>query len=313
MSSENQGIRNVVSRRNLVKAGGAALGVVGLSGTGTAWPDWKDDHREDEEDRDEADGWGWDRNEGVRITAHRGYRDVFPQNTVAAVAGSTRLKADRIEIDLVATSDGEIVVFHDAALDDLTDKSGLVGETPAETVLEAEVLSSGETIPTLEETLEAVRPPVMMNLEFKESGPLSWREFAERTLNIASSYPGDYYASSFDPDAIRAVREVDSSVAVAPIFGGNVDENLQIARELDAEAVNVSTGALDRDLVETAHGEGRDVNVWTIDSWREASEPLELGVDGLIADYPNMATFALTKSHHDKPGRGNRGRSGGDK
>ena len=295
MADQEGGITNVVSRRNIVKTGGVALSIAGVSGTGAARPNSDGD---DDEGKG-RDGHGRNHDGGVRVTAHRGYRDVFPQNTVAAVAGSARLGADRIEIDLVATSDGEIVVFHDAALDDLTDQSGLVGETPAETVLKAEVLSSGETIPTLAEALEATRPPVTMNLEFKESGPLSWTEFAERALRIASNYPGDYYASSFDPDAIRAVREVDPSVAVAPIFGGNVAENLEVARELDAEAVNVSTGALDRDLAETAHDEGRDVNVWTIDSWREASEPVELGVDGLIADYPNMTTFATAKPRHD--------------
>lgn len=258
-----------------------ALGVSVLSGTGTA--------------KQRQNGTQGAREEPY-ITAHRGFRDVFPQNTIAAVEGSSRLGVNRIEIDVEATSDGEIVVFHDARLDDLTDEEGLVAETPAETVLQAEVLDSGETIPTLAETLAATRPSVLMNIEFKDSGPLSWEEFAERTLRIASRYPGEYYASSFDPDALRAVRNVDPSVGVAPIFGSNKDENLEIARELDAKAVNPSIGVLDRDLVETAHEEGREVNVWTIDSWREAQEPLELGVDGLIADYPHMATFATSST-----------------
>ncbi|ELZ37129.1 glycerophosphoryl diester phosphodiesterase [Halorubrum distributum JCM 13916] len=216
---------------------------------------------------------------------------MFPQNTVAAVSGAARLGVDRIEIDLEATSDGEIVVFHDARLDDLTDETGLVAETPSEVVRNAEVLDSGETIPTLAETLSATRPPVTMNLEFKDRGPLSWEEFAKRTLDVAYQYPGAFYASSFDHDAIRAVREIDPSVDVAPIFGSDTDENLAVARELDAEALNCSTGVLDEELVETAHEEGRAVNVWTIDSWREAKTPIELGVDGLIADYPQMATF----------------------
>lgn len=224
------------------------------------------------------------------ITAHRGFRDVFPQNTIAAIKGSTRLGADRIEIDVAATSNGEIVVFHDETLDTLTDAAGLVGETPSETVLQAEVLDSGETIPPLAHALDAASPQVMMNIEFKESGPLSWAAFAERTLHIASRYPGEYSVSSFDPDALRAVREVDPRVRVALLFGENKKENLAIARELDAEAINPSTGILDHNLVETAHEEGREVNVWTIDSWREAREPIELGVDGLIADYPNVAT-----------------------
>ncbi|WP_135305506.1 glycerophosphodiester phosphodiesterase [Haloarcula amylovorans] len=288
MSSDTTSSTDLVSRRNIIKATGAAVGSTMLAGTATA-------KRQDDRSHDSS--------EGPYSTAHRGYRDVFPQNTVAAVSGSAKLGADRIEIDLEATSDGEIVAFHDTRLDQLTDKTGLVAETHSKEVLEAEVLNSGETIPTLSETLAATRPPVTMNLEFKDRGPLSWEEFTERTLEIAYRYSGDFYASSFDHDAIRAVRQIDSSVDIAPIFGGNKDENLAVARELDAEALNCSTGVLDRELVETAHDEGRAVNVWTIDSWREAKMPIELGVDGLIADYPHMATFAT-----DGVDRGNHGR-----
>lgn len=295
MSRDTEGRTKHVSRRGVLKTTGAMLGTAALSGTASA-----SGNR----------GRGRGRNDDLVITAHRGFRDVYPQNTVAAIEGSCRLGADRIEIDVEATADGEIVVFHDAALDDLTDEEGPVAETPSETVLEAEVLESGETIPTLAETLDAAWPRVTMNIELKDSGPLSWTEFAERTLEIASQYRGEYYASSFDPDALRAVRDVDPDVAVAPIFGGNKDENLAIARELDAEAVNPSTGVLDQDLVETAHEEGRDVNVWTIDSWREASTPVELGVDGLIVDYPHMATFATRESRNGRPGRGGHGRAG---
>ncbi|SDD41964.1 glycerophosphoryl diester phosphodiesterase [Natrinema hispanicum] len=283
MSRDNTRIMDRVSRRNVVKATGAALGVSMVSSTGTA-------HGSPSQGSQEK----------PHITAHRGFRDVFPQNTIAAMEGSSRLGADRIEIDVEATSDGKIVVFHDAALDDLTDKDGLVSETPSETVLKAEVLESGETIPTLAETLDAVKPSVTMNIEFKDSGPLSWDEFAERALGIASQYPGEYYVSSFDPDALRAVRDVDPRVDVAPIFGANKAENVDIARELDAVAVNPSTGILDRDLVETAHSENRDVNVWTIDSWREARAPLELNVDGLIADFPHMAAFATSETRRDR-------------
>jgi glycerophosphoryl diester phosphodiesterase len=284
MSRYSKRVMDRISRRNMLRATGLTLGISSVSGIGTA-------HKE-QNDTEKAQ-------HTPHIAAHRGFRDVFPQNTIAAVKGASRFKADRIEIDVVATSDGELVVFHDAHLDDLTDKEGLIAETPSEIVLQAEILDSGETIPTLAETLAATRPSVMMNLEFKASDPLSWKAFAERALPIASRYPGEYYVSSFDPDALRAVKDVDPSVDVAPIFGSDKEENLEIARELDAKAVNPSTGVLDRDLVATAHKEGREVNVWTIDSWREAQEPLELGVDGLIADYPHMATFATDTSHRN--------------
>ncbi|WP_226023564.1 glycerophosphodiester phosphodiesterase [Halomicrobium salinisoli] len=294
MHSDESGSADRVSRRNVVKTTGAVLGLAATGGTAAARSDRKQ---------------GGQSRGDLHVTAHRGFRDVFPQNTVAAVSGSSFLGADRIEIDVVATSDGDVVVFHDEALDDLTDETGAVAETSTETVTQAEVLGSGETIPTLAEVLDAARPSVTINVEFKDAGPLSWTEFAERTLEIASGYPGEYYASSFDPDALRAVRDVDPSVGVAPIFGGNKEENLAVARELDAEAVNPSADVLDADLVETAHDEDRAVNVWTIDSWREARAPIELGADGLIADYPLLAAYAADGEQPGTPGlRGKNGR-----
>lgn len=71
-------------------------------------------------------------------------------------------------------------------------------------------------------------------------------EIAERTLEIASDYPGDFYVSSFEAAALEAVRDVDSTVPVAKLFGSDKGENLETARELAAEAVNVSTGVLGR-------------------------------------------------------------------
>lgn len=258
---------NDVSRRNALKTTTLALGTVVAGGAAA------------------RDG-GRTGSHEVHVTAHRGYRDLFPQNTVAAAVGASRLGADRLEIDLEATSDGEIVVFHDARLDDLTDESGAVAETPAETVRGAEVLDSGERIPTLSEVLDATDPTVTVNLEFKDPGPLDWEEFADRALRIAHQYPGAFYVSSFDPNALRAVRDVDPSVDVAPVFAGNPERHVALARDLGAAAVNPHYELVDEAFVETAHAEGREVNVWTIDTWQEATAPIEAGVDGLIADYP---------------------------
>lgn len=277
-----------IPRRTVLKATGAVVGTSALSTTGAA-----QSSRNKNSNHDQGE------NQGPHITAHRGYRDVFPQNTLAAMEGTSQIGADRVEIDIMPCSEGEIVVFHDNSLNDLTNKEGLVGDTPCETVLQAEVLKTGETIPTLAEVLDTVKPSITVNIEFKNSFDYSWKEVAKRTLDIASEYPGDFYVSSFSRGALKAVREVAPDVEVAKLFGQNKGENLQFAREIDAEAVNPSLGVLDRDLVETAHEEGREVNVYTVDNWREARQPVELDVDGLIADNPNVLTYFGTSENSD--------------
>ena len=274
------------SRRTVLTAIGGGVGASLLGATGSAAAQ-----------QDQDDGGG----DLPYICAHRGFRDLFPQNTVAAVAGATELGAPRIEIDLEATGDGDIVVFHDARLDELTDMEGLVAEMSTDEVTQAEVLDSGQTVPTLAETLDAAGSDVLMNLEFKDRGQLTWEEFTQRTLEIAADFPGDFYASSFDHDAIRAVRAVDPEVDVAPIFGDEPLANVEVARELDAEALNCSLDVLSQELVEIAHEEDRAVNVWTIDNWREAAEAIELGVDGLIADYTHLTAFAAMTAGEGTP------------
>jgi glycerophosphoryl diester phosphodiesterase len=53
----------------------------------------------------------------------------------------------------------------------------------------------------------------------------------------------------------------------------------------------VSGPFADVDLVEVAHAEGREVNVYTLATWYQAKELAAAGVDGLIADYPNLLSF----------------------
>lgn len=42
------------------------------------------------------------------------------------------------------------------------------------------------------------------------------------------------------------------------------------------------------DLVEWAHERGKTVNAWTVDTWYQAERLADAGVDGLVADYPNL-------------------------
>lgn len=226
------------------------------------------------------------------ITAHRGFAGIYPQNTLAAINGAAQHGVDRIEIDVWPCADGEIVVFHDARLDRLTDQTGLVTETACEHVRNAEVLRSGETIPTLREICAVVDPSSTLNIEFKGSGPYSWEAFAERVLEITAGISNELVISSFYPEALSGVSAVDQDIPIALLFEETPEENLDIARRIDVEAINPSLVVLTRDLVERAHRENRNVNVFTLRNWEQTRYAVELGVDGLIVDYPNLQPFA---------------------
>lgn len=306
----------------LTASGLGAVGTVGAtSSEGTA------NEGQDDDDGDDGNGGEGDDGD-VTTVAHRGFAGLYPENTVPAVEGSAKQGADMVEIDVMPCADGTVVVFHDDELTGredggLTDAEGVVWETDCETVLSAEVLGTDATVPTLRETLEALPAAVGVNIELKNPGSRDvvtsenlsgcelesqtelWRPFVERTLAVADEFEHEVLVSSFAEGALAATREVDDSVPIAYLFWDSIEDGLAITREYDAEAIHppwnmiqdtpffgdeyyLSGPFADVDLVDVAHEEGREVNVWTVGTWYQADRLQAAGVDGLILDYPGL-------------------------
>jgi len=249
-----------VSRRTFV-AGASAAAAGSALGAGTAGAVAADGGTES------RSGGGDD----PAVIAHRGFAGLYPENTIGAVEASSaggnadsaaRQAADVIEIDVMPTADGDLVVFHDdrlASRDDgergLTDATGVVWEEPTDVVTDAEVLESGETVPLLSEIMDAIPPNIDVNVEFKNPGSFDlefdtklsgdaleaqkeiWRPFTENVLGVFEHYENDILVSSFYEGAIATVRE-QSDIPVAPLLWSGIEDGLAIAREYDAEAIH---------------------------------------------------------------------------
>lgn len=327
-----------IHRRTVLKGTTAAALASLMGGTATAGPG-----------NSSAD------DSSTTLIGHRGFAGVHPENTVgamekAATGGRSNNAADRgadmVEIDVVPCGgrphegdDFEVVVFHDDALasrdggtrglvtniDDLdADADDLVWDTPCETVQHAEVLESGEYIPTLAEVLDALPAHVGVNIEMKNPGDTDirfaenlsgaeledrkdvWRPFVQRVLDIASQYRNHILVSSFMEAALATTREYDSSLPIAFLFWDSIEAGLAITEEYDCEALHppynmvkgspffnddyylTDPGFADIDLVAEAHDAGREVNTWTVGTWYQAEQLIDAGVDGIIADYPSV-------------------------
>jgi glycerophosphoryl diester phosphodiesterase len=96
----------------------------------------------------------------VHVCGHRGHSIAAPENTVAALAAAKAVGATTCEIDVVLTSDDEIVLAHDLTLDRTTDGKGLIGHHSAARLAELDAGSwfdpafAGERMPTLRAVLD---------------------------------------------------------------------------------------------------------------------------------------------------------------
>jgi glycerophosphoryl diester phosphodiesterase len=233
-----------------------------------------------------------------------------------------------VELDVMSTRDGTVVCFHDRHLHatetsrGLTDARGTVWETPDDTVLAAEVLGSGQTVPRLADVLDVLPADVGVNVELKNPGAEGlrfdealgpdalaaqrevWTPFVADVVDVVTRYEHDVLFSSFYEAALAAARDVAPSVPVGVLTRNSLSDCRTVADRYDAEAIHPPRAFVldDRrtrevgrrdgastattDVVAEAHDAGRAVNVWTVETWYQAERLRRAGVDGIIAEYP---------------------------
>lgn len=217
----------------------------------------------------------------MRLIAHRGFASTAPENTVRAVEAAARV-ADEIEIDVRRCASGELVAVHDETVDRITDGSGAVGEHTYSDLAALDVLETAMSIPRLSSVLQAIPTDVRANVELKERG------VATDALDTIESMHPNSIVSSFFPDVLENCRSVDSTVPRAYITDNPGTESVETATDLECENLHVSKEVCTEALVATAHRAELDVNVWTIDSRSETDALAETGIDGVIADRPDV-------------------------
>lgn len=64
----------------------------------------------------------------------------------------------------------------------------------------------------------------------------------------------------------------------------------------------MSGGALDAAFVEAAHDAGLPVVPWTVNDPAQIARLIDLGVDGIVSDSPELVTQALTSARRPSGG-----------
>jgi len=226
--------------------------------------------------------------------AHRGASGNYPESTGLALAKAIGAGADMIELDCQLTQDGHVVIFHD---DKLGRTAGGRGTLRDKTLAQLKKLDigrwrgkafAGERILTLEEGLEILGGKVDLCLEFKTFGAAA-PSFDLKVLFTLSHF--DYLdrtiLSSFDYHCLARLRDHAPEAAIGIIYGAVEREDpLEAARRLGAVSIHVQKEMASRDFLRQAWDEGLDVYVWTVNEVREMRVFAELGVQGLISDFP---------------------------
>ena len=250
--------------------------------------------------------------------AHRGASSLAPENTIEAFRLALEAGAGGLELDVHMTSDGHIVVIHDATVDRTTSGTGAISEMTIEELRRTDAgynfspdgggtrpyRGRGSKVPTLEEVLSEF-PGVAVNIDIKAGS--SGIEAAVLGVIREANALGRVLVVSTLHSTVRRFRRISGShVSTGAsrwetgIFYLLSRLHLEWLTRPDYDALQVPPVHRGFPLVTprfiaAAHSRGVRVDAWTINQPDEMRRLLDLGVDVIMTDRPGTLTEVLRR------------------
>jgi len=176
-----------------------------------------------------------------RVIGHRGFPRRYPENTIASFLGALLHGAHGVELDVRMSKDNHPIVIHDENLERVAGLSIRVNEATLRELKQIH-LGMAQTIPTLEEVLDAIPQTHEVFVEIKElsAATPSYNVVAEK------GWLRNVIFISFNEEVLRRIRSLDKDARL----GINIDSvekakrALVLARELGLETINPPVEAI---------------------------------------------------------------------
>jgi len=218
---------------------------------------------------------------------HRGAMGYAPENTLASFDKALELGVDGIELDVHLCKSGELVVIHDARVNRTTNGKGLVID---KTLEEIKILDAGngQHIPTLSEVLDFVDRRAVIDIELKAEGiGKSVAEILRRYIQEYGWKNDLFMISSFDYHELKRCHDSIPEVPFGPIIAAKPLDYALFAQSMKADTIMPFYEFLNGEFVQDAHQRGLKVMTWTVNRPEDIKKMLNIGVDGIISNYPD--------------------------
>ena len=228
------------------------------------------------------------RSGSVRMTAHRGYSSVAPENTLPAFRLAGEYGFWGAECDISPTADGVWVIMHDNTVDRMTDGTGKVSElTFAE--ISALTIDAGSNVerfpdtrvPTLTAYLDVCKEYGMHPvIEIKNSAAVSDMPSLAALLS-AREEKEMFTIITFESALAAEIKRLLPATPVYLLLGGvpaeQAGEAIRFAVQNGLDGVDFAC-VWDEDTVRQIRDAGLRTMVWTVDDVDTAERYYAMGV-----------------------------------
>lgn len=251
---------------------------------------------------------------------HRGWRGCYPENTMQATEALFKGGFSAVEIDVVVTGDGQLLISHepwiaaDYCLDSKgksipreAEKSHNIFEMTAHQIKAYDCGSkchpsfplqqrSRQTKPFLQDFLAAfdwMDRHLFLEIKSHPDGdnlfhpsPEEYGAIIEKEMR-AFPYLQNVYFMSFDERIIQQLKHNRPNWKVM-LLTETADATFDASvTSIWPDAIGVHHPLITPEKVQKWRNDSLQIFAWTVNEWPDINRVQQLGIDGIISDYPN--------------------------
>ena len=237
----------------------------------------------------------------MRIIGHRGARGEAPENTLGGFQYIQDLGIRAVEFDVRQLSDQSLIVMHDDDFIRTTGQHKYVYDCQQADLVhyshtaQWQTWQQIETTPLLKQTLNIVENFEHIEVEVKAvANPLAAKQLIQGLQQQLHGYQHNAIITSFDAQIHYALQQSHSHFKRGLLIETDLGERaIEQALALGCCQIGWMDELATDALIQATHQAGLQVRVWTVNEIERAEHLRDLGVEGLITDYPKQMLAAL--------------------
>ena len=232
----------------------------------------------------------------MRIIGHRGARGEAPENTLGGFQYIQDLGIRAVEFDVRQLKDHALIVMHDDQMLRTTGQNKQLYEcsaadlAPYNHAVTWSTWNQFEPTPLLQQTLKVIHNFDHIEVEVKAVN--SEQQAFELTYALQQQLQGfenSAIITSFDAKIHHALQQQNSSFKRGLLIEDTRGEQaIEDALDLGCCQIGWMNELATNELIQATQHAKLNISVWTVNDLERAKQLRDLGVQGLITDYPKM-------------------------
>jgi len=235
--------------------------------------------------------------------AHQGASAYAPGNSLTSFQVALEKVSDYFELDVHLTKDGFLIVYHDTALE--IGNYGYKIPINQISLQELRRLPEGteERMPTLQQVIDKFKGKIKMVIEIKPRSLIRIDEAddklrAQKVVKMLeeNGIANEAIVASFSMAALEEINNLNPNIETLLFnlpgrflnWWFNVNRNIRNAKDLGVSSIARKHNTITKGLIREAHKNGLQVYAYTVNDKKSMKKLINLGVDGIITDKPDI-------------------------